>query len=563
MNFPAPLAYRKLSSIFRIAGLVLAIALLMLTMADRSVNAQTAKDVPSTAASSPGDWTQFRRDNMQRWNPYETVLGVNNAGNLQLKWSRSENLADFLSDPVVANGVLYFNGSDHLHALDASTGESLWTSAAAGSISTPAVVNGVVYFYSSDGNVYALNARTGAKLWNSYTNNAFSPPFEIAVANGVVFASGSLDPSGGGTLFALDAGTGALLWNYTGNAGISETPAIVNGVVYFPANATSAPTSVIALNARTGNVLWDYSNGFAANNFAGLVVANGMVYFSGNTSKAVLMFAVNASTGKTVWTSEIAEPAGGPPAVAGGVLYVASATNSSTMGIFALNATTGQKLWSSPITETEGLLAPAVANGVVYTSGIANQPATTSHLYALNASTGKLLSSYALPGSLPNFPLETNGTVYLSDITGPSHTITNINAFSVGADLFLRVQPSATTVHQGDLLTYTFPVWNLGPTNAVHEVLHTQVPAGTTFDFIRVSGTPGLATCTTPPSGGTGQIVCDENGTMGPNTTWAVRLTVKVTAPAGTVITENAATMAATLDPNLANNTATVRIKVQ
>jgi hypothetical protein len=92
-------------------------------------------------------------------------------------------------------------------------------------------------------------------------------------------------------------------------------------------------------------------------------------------------------------------------------------------------------------------------------------------------------------------------------------------------------------------------------------VLNTQVPKGTTFDYVRISGTPGLGTCTTPPYQGTGQIVCHENDTMAANTTWTVRLTVKVTAPAGTVITENAATMADTPDPNLANNTATVSIK--
>ena len=38
-------------------------------------------------ASSAADWTQFHRDNMQRWNPYETVLGVGNVGGLKLKWS--------------------------------------------------------------------------------------------------------------------------------------------------------------------------------------------------------------------------------------------------------------------------------------------------------------------------------------------------------------------------------------------------------------------------------------------------------------------------------------------
>src|SRR5215467_11398690 len=70
----------------------------------------------------------------------------------------------------------------------------------------------------------------------------------------------------------------------------------------------------------------------------------------------------------------------------------------------------------------------------------------------------------------------------------------NTYAFSVGADLFLRIFPSTTTVHQGDLLTYAFPVWNLGPNNAVHEVLNTQVPAGTVFDHAVVAVTSGLGT---------------------------------------------------------------------
>jgi uncharacterized repeat protein (TIGR01451 family) len=139
----------------------------------------------------------------------------------------------------------------------------------------------------------------------------------------------------------------------------------------------------------------------------------------------------------------------------------------------------------------------------------------------------------------------------------------------VGLRVFLgcRSLPADSTHsddgQSGDLITYAFPVWNLGPANAVHEVLNTQVPAGTTFDYVRISGTPGLGTCTTPPYQGTGQIVCHENGSMAPNTTWTVRLTVKVTAPSGTVITENAATLAATTDPNPANNMATVSIKVQ
>jgi hypothetical protein len=180
----------------------------------------------------------------------------------------------------------------------------------------------------------------------------------------------------------------------------------------------------------------------------------------------------------------------------------------------------------------------------------------------LNASTGARLWSYPTDEVISS-PTIVNGTVYLR---AGSNSGGNIYAFAPGlasADLFLRVWPSTTTVHQGDLITYAFPVWNLGPSNGDFEVLNTQVPAGTVFEYLRISGTPGLGTCTRPPYHGTGQIVCHENSSMAPNTTWTVRLTVKVTAASGSVITANAAAMADSPDPNMANNTATASLKVQ
>jgi hypothetical protein len=176
------------------------------------------------------------------------------------------------------------------------------------------------------------------------------------------------------------------------------------------------------------------------------------------------------------------------------------------------------------------------------------------------AASFKVVSDTFLTAIVPK-----GATTGLVSVTTPGGKLVSDKNFLVHltADLFLRVQPSATSIKQGDLLTYAFPVWNLGSSNAVDEVLNTQVPAGTTFDYIRISGTPGLGTCTHPPYQGTGQIVCHENSSMAPNTTWTVRLTVRVTAAAGTVITENAATMADTSDPNLANNTATVSLRVQ
>ena len=200
---------RKPTASFRIAGLPLAIAPLWLMLAFGSpANAQT-----STTDTSP-DWTQFHRNNMQRWNPYETVLDVNNVGSLKLKWSYPSVST---SSPAVVNGVVYVgSGANNVYALNASTGAPLWSYTTGGGVtSSPAVANGVVYIGSDDGNVYALNASTGAKLWSFNTGSYVqSSP---AVANGVVYV-GSNDNN----VYALNASTGAKLWNYTTGGGVES-----------------------------------------------------------------------------------------------------------------------------------------------------------------------------------------------------------------------------------------------------------------------------------------------------------------------------------------------------
>ena len=129
---------RKQTASFRIASLMLAIAplWLMLAAANTSAHAQTSDNVSNASAtttpSSPADWTQFHRDNMQRWNPYETVLGVNNVGNLELKWKDPDQ------PPSYPAGTSYHprrgewggvcrRQQRYLHALNASYRRQLWS----------------------------------------------------------------------------------------------------------------------------------------------------------------------------------------------------------------------------------------------------------------------------------------------------------------------------------------------------------------------------------------------------------------------------------------------------
>jgi uncharacterized repeat protein (TIGR01451 family) len=436
---------------------------------------------------------------------------ANNTATVSIKCSNRSNFGD--------GGSVY--------ALNASTGAQLWSYFAEGVQSSPAVVNGVIYFGSDNGAVYALNANTGALRWSYMTDGPVqSSP---AVVNGVVYIG-----SGDDNVYALNASTGASLWSVSVGA-VSSSPAVANGVVYVGSDYGN-----VSAVSTGGALLWSFNTG--DNTAYSPAVVNGVVYI-GDADHNV--YALKAATGAKLWSFASGGSAFSSPAVANGVVYIGSDDHN----VYALNASTGAKLWSFA---TGGIAfsSPAVANGVVYIAS------DDHNVYALNASTGARLWSFDTGVAVESSPTVANGVVYI-------HAGGNVYAFSVGADLFLRVTPSTTTVHQGDLLTYAFPVWNLGPANAVHEVLNTQIPAGTTFDYVRISGTPGLGTCTTPKYLGTGQIICHENASMAPNTTWTVRLTLKVTAPAGTVITESAATMSDSTDPNLANNTATVSIKVQ
>jgi outer membrane protein assembly factor BamB len=135
------------------------------------------------------------------------------------------------SNPVLANGAVYFGTVGSVYALDAINGSTLWTYPAGFVVSTPAVTKGAVYVGSLTNNtLYALNAKTGAPIWT----NLFSGDFLSAspsVANGVVYVGASDH-----YFYALDANNGSVLWSYDtgGNTGdcLTCSPAVVEGAVY-------------------------------------------------------------------------------------------------------------------------------------------------------------------------------------------------------------------------------------------------------------------------------------------------------------------------------------------
>ena len=134
------------------------------------------------------------------------------------------------STPAVANGIVYidvdFDATESVYALNARTGTLLWRFPTPNPVfSAPTVANGVVYFGGTDFSVYALDAYTGTKIWSYRTGESvYSSP---VVADGVVYV-GSDDYN----VYALDARKGTLLWEYVTGYWVNSSPAVANGVLY-------------------------------------------------------------------------------------------------------------------------------------------------------------------------------------------------------------------------------------------------------------------------------------------------------------------------------------------
>jgi outer membrane protein assembly factor BamB len=114
------------------------------------------------------NWSEFHRSNMQRWNPCETVLNVNNVRSLELKWSFKAGNQPFLDNtPAVVNGVVYAgSGSGNVYALNAETGAMLWGHNIGGVTTSPAVADDVVYV-GTDNQGETISTRSDCRVRRS------------------------------------------------------------------------------------------------------------------------------------------------------------------------------------------------------------------------------------------------------------------------------------------------------------------------------------------------------------------------------------------------------------
>jgi polyvinyl alcohol dehydrogenase (cytochrome) len=347
-----------------------------------------------------------------------------------------------------------------LIAVDRTTGQLLWVARIdahpAAIITGSAVVfGGIVYQGVSSaehqyalntqypcctfrGSMVALNAATGQVIWKTYTvpdNGGATDQY----SGGSIWQQPVIDPARG----ALYAGTGN---NYTAPAS-AEACQTQNPNATNCAAADDNFDSAIAMNLATGAILWthrlwgwdvwtvacaqpgnpaacpsppgpDFDLGGSGPNLMGSVVGFGQ--------KSGMYWALNTSDGSIAWGTQV-----GPGGNLGGVewgtatdgrrIYVALTNNEHFNYVLAngqtitgsawnaLDPSTGKILWQTP-DPLQGLNfnfgSVSVANGVMYAGAL------DGHMYAFDASTGKILWSYLTGGSILGSPAIVSGVVY-------------------------------------------------------------------------------------------------------------------------------------------------------
>jgi uncharacterized repeat protein (TIGR01451 family) len=123
--------------------------------------------------------------------------------------------------------------------------------------------------------------------------------------------------------------------------------------------------------------------------------------------------------------------------------------------------------------------------------------------------------------------------------------------------LIVSQTANKTSVKQGDLLTYTVRVQNLGPETAPNVVVTNVLSSGVTF----VSATHAKGTHTAPPAGETGTVTWYLGDLLDQaNETTEIKVTVRIKGK--TTITNKADVASDAVDPNPANNTASLTVSV-
>jgi outer membrane protein assembly factor BamB len=139
------------------------------------------------------------------------------------------------------------------------------------------------------------------------------------------------------------------------------------------------------------------------------IVANGIVVVGANGK----LFALNAKTGKILWSRQGSPGGWVGPAYDNGMIFsdpLSTSYGKRTSGIYAFNQRSGKVLWAASMQQWSFSSPPTARSGMVYTAGAGDG----GTVYAYNESTGALAWSASVMNGDDSSPAVTSRGVYVS-----------------------------------------------------------------------------------------------------------------------------------------------------
>jgi len=279
----------------------------------------------------------------------------------------------------------------------------------------PAIAYGHLYYADGGGRVYAVSTTTGSRDWryDSRRGSAATPAVGPH-AHGTVYAA-FLNRRGSpgkvaddGAVVALAAGTGRVRWS--AHVGASETsPLLADGRVFVG----GWDGKVSALDAASGRRLWTFQTGGAVK--GGLAGAGGLVYAGSYDGH---LYALDAATGRQVWRASGSPQLFGhgtfysTPVVAYGRVYVGSTDGR----MYSFGARSGKLRWSH---HTGGYVygSAAVWDRLVLVGSYDH------HFYAFDAATGAERWSVEADGPISGSATVIGGIAYFATLHGTLYAV--------------------------------------------------------------------------------------------------------------------------------------------
>lgn len=243
--------------------------------------------------------------------------------------------ASLWAPPVIADGVVYAGVEGRFEALDAATGEPVWSIAQhpaypwLGSLAAPAVSGDLVLAsFGRDDGVTAFRTATGDLRWQM--SGVVAVNAAPVIVNGVAYVA-----SATGDVVALDVATGLRRWTRSLVDGgfdwayaITAAPAYADGRLYVPTQWNA----LVALDATTGAELWRATTPggplelahyrSAQPGFAASPIVTGGVVWIGRPDGVLVALA--ASDGHELWSTQLGAPLLSAPAPADDALVVST-----------------------------------------------------------------------------------------------------------------------------------------------------------------------------------------------------------------------------------------------